>query len=74
MDDFAQLTPVHDEPLYSSKSDISDYQVTGKLFKKFKKKTIIFDEQIRQGEDQKQFVELLNRLSSGEFTLKTGTS
>ena len=50
---------------------ISEFQAHGRmLFQKFEK-TIIFDEQMRQiGEDQKQFNELLNRVSAAETTLE----
>ena len=70
MGDFAQLEPVKDQPLYSSKKDISQYQAVGRLLFQMFDQTIIFDQQMRQiGEDQKEFNELLNRLAAAETTL-----
>ena len=70
MGDFAQLAPVKDQPLYSKSNKITQCQMTGRLlFKKFRK-TMIFDQQMRQiGEDQKQYNKLLDRVANAETTL-----
>ena len=70
MGDFAQLPPVGDKPLFvTNTKDLSKFQCTGiSLFKMFNK-TIIFNQIMRQqGDDQKQFREILDRLSNGTFT------
>ena len=40
----------------------------------FRENTIIFDEIMRQGEDQKDFKEVLDRIASGKFTKEDWTS
>ena len=69
MGDFAQLPPVGDTPLFSCKGHLSHFQCIGKaLFKHFDK-TIIFDEIMRQqGDDQKNFRQILERLANGNLT------
>ena len=70
MGDFAQLPPVGDIPLFTrQKVKLSHYQLFGKMmFDRFKK-TIIFDEIMRQqGDDQRSFREVLDRLANGNFS------
>ena len=77
MGDFAQLPPVRDSPLFmeleeSKKSKSANNQQIAQgylLFRElFRENTIIFDEIMRQGEDQKEFKEVLDRIASGNFT------
>ena len=68
MGDFAQLPPVGDSPLFTSNPRLSHFQCTGKLLFKEFDRTIIFDEIMRQeGEDQKEFRQILDRLANGEL-------
>ena len=69
MGDFAQLPPVGDKPLYvANPKDLSLMQGLGKIaFNNFSD-TIIFNEIMRQqGDDQKRFREVLDKLSDGTF-------
>ena len=74
MGDFAQLPPVQDIPLYQKNSkEPSTFQLKGgQVFKETfvdPENTIIFDEIMRQqGDDQKEFREILNSLSDGTLT------
>ena len=70
MGDFAQLPPVGDKPLYSADlKKFSHQQTWGKLVFNDFKMTIIFDTIMRQqGDEQKKFREVLNNLSTGQFT------
>ena len=73
MGDFAQLPPIRDSPLYMEleEKNAKNPQITSGyfLFKKlFSENTIIFDKIMRQGEDQKEFKGILDRIASGDFT------
>ena len=69
MGDFAQLPPMGDLPMFTSKSELSLYQYVGKALFDMFDKTIIFDEIMRQqGDDQKHFRDILDRLAKGDFT------
>ena len=68
MGDFAQLPPINGKPLYSTKTkEFTVFQQFGKeLFNCFKK-SIIFDELMRQkDDDQEHFREKLTRLKNGK--------
>ena len=76
MGDFAQLGPVRDQPLFmspdeKSKSGTNPQVLSGyHLFMNhFSKNSLIFDEVMRQGPDQKEFKEILDRLANGKLTL-----
>ena len=70
MGDFAQLPPIGDKPLfYTNPTKLTHYQVLGKaLFDNFSKTTIFKEIMRQQGEDQKEFRDILDRLSNGQFT------
>ena len=75
MGDFAQLTPVGDPPLFmepdeKTKNGKNPQVITGyHLFKEhFSENSIIFDEVMRQGPDQKEFKEVLDNIAMGKFT------
>ena len=69
MGDFAQLPPIGDKPLfYQDISEMSSLQCIGKTLFKLFDKTIIFNQIMRQqGEEQKEFREVLDRLSNDKF-------
>ena len=69
MGDFAQLPPVGDKPMFTSQTrSLSHCQSFGKLMFDVFQKTIIFDQIMRQqGDDQKPFREVLDRLANGKF-------
>ena len=69
MGDFAQLPPVGDKPLFTGNiKDLSIQQSWGKLNFELFKKTIIFNQVMRQqGDDQQRFREVLDKLSNGTF-------
>ena len=68
MGDFAQLPPVGDKPLFTTDEVLSHCQRHGKMMFEIFKKTIIFDEIMRQqGDDQKQFREILDKVANGTY-------
>ena len=79
MGDFAQLGPVRDQPLFmppdennnSGKSTnpqaLSGYHL---FMNHFGENSLIFDEVMRQGPDQKEFKDCLDRLSNGKLTME----
>ena len=69
MGDFAQLPPVGDKPMFTRDTkSLSRCQSFGKMLFVYFDKTIIFDEIMRQqGDDQKTFREVLDRLADGSF-------
>ena len=78
MGDFAQLSPVRDQPLFmppdennNSKTSANPQVLSGyHLFMRhFSENSLIFDEVMRQGPDQKEFKECLDRLANGKLTL-----
>ena len=79
MGDFAQLSPVRDQPLFmqpdennnKSKCSTNPQVLSGyHLFMNhFSGNSLIFDEVMRQGPDQKEFKECLDRLANGKLTL-----
>ena len=79
MGDFAQLSPVRDQPLFmppdennnTSKTSTNPQVISGyHLFMNhFSENSLIFDEVMRQGPDQKEFKECLDRLANGQLTL-----
>merc|ERR1712020_749361 len=81
MGDFAQLPPVRDTPLFmeieeeKEKSKTKQQMVVGHLLFKehFSENTIIFDQIMRQGEDQKDFKEVLDRIANGKFSKEDWT-
>ena len=77
MGDFAQLAPVMDPPLFmepdiKSKNSSNPQIVTGhQLFKThFSENSLIFDEVLRQGPDQKEFKKILENISNGQLSLE----
>ena len=77
MGDFAQLPPVHGQPLYSTKTkELSVFQQFGKeLFENCFKKSIIFDQLMRQkDDDQEHFREKLTRLKNGKISKEDWTN
>merc|ERR1712020_770742 len=81
MGDFAQLPPVRDTPLFmeieekKGKPTNNQQLVVGHLLFKdlFSENTIIFDQIMRQGEDQKDFKEVLDRIANGKFSKEDWT-
>ena len=73
MGDFAQLPPVLDTPMYSPPEKVRKTFVLTtalSLFKLFEK-TVVLDQIMRQqGDDQKDFRDLLSKLSEGKFGKK----
>ena len=70
MGDFAQLPPVCDKPLYTT-SRLDTNQGKAALMYKLFKNVIIFDQIMRQqGDEEKQFRDVLSRLVRGKFVEK----
>ncbi len=73
MGDFAQLPPVLDTPMYSPPEKVRKTFVLTtalSLFQLFEK-TVVLDQIMRQqGDDQKEFRDLLSKLSEGKFGKK----
>ena len=68
MGDFAQLPPVGDKPMFTSEGKLLLCQSRGKMLFHLFNRTIIFDEIMRQqGDDQKEFRNVLDRLADGNF-------
>ena len=79
MGDFAQLSPVRDQPLFmppdennNTKTSTNPQVIAGyQLFMNhFSENSLIFDQIMRQGPDQKEFKECLDRLANGKLTLE----
>ena len=76
MGEFAHFGPVRDQPLFMLPDDkrksgtnpqvLSGYHL---FMNHFSKNSLIFDEVMRQGPDQKEFKEILDRLANGKMTL-----
>ena len=70
MGDFAQLPPVCDKPLYTE-SKLDTNQGKAALMYKLFKNVIIFDQIMRQqGDEEKEFRDVLSRLVQGRFVEK----
>ena len=71
MDDFAQLPPVTDHPLFEEKAG-TRYQLFGRhLYSSLFKVNFSLTQSMRQrGEDQQMFRNILNKIANGSFDEK----
>lgn len=69
--DINQLPPVNDRPLYSDKSEGSEFLLEGKLlFTSSIQKNFFLSSSFRQNETQQAFRDILDRISNGECTVE----